>query len=195
MIGILKGVVEEVDPDSITVMAGSVGYRVFCLASMLSIARRGATVTIYAHTHVREDDLALYGFQTKRELSFFKLLLLAPGIGPKSAMGVMAIANVDTLIRAIASGDVGFLTKVSGIGKKTAERLVVELSARIKRDHPELMGAAPTAHGDVISALIALGYTPQQAREAAGDLPESIADPEEGIRTALRALGKERKNG
>ena len=189
MIGSLTGVIEHVDSDSVLLGVQGVGYRVFTLLSVLGRAKEGTTLTVYTHLHVREDDLSLFGFLTLRELAFFQLLLQAPGVGPKTALGVMAIADLGILIRAIAGGDVTLLTKVSGIGRKTAERIVVELKARLEREHPDLAGQGPTAHADVVSALVGLGYSATEARDAVRVLPADLGSVEEGIRMALRAIG------
>jgi len=190
MIASLSGIVEHVGLDSVILQLNGIGYRVFGPPAMLAGAKTGEKVTYHTYLHVREDELSLYGFNDRRELSFFKLLLQAPGIGPKTALNVMAVANVNTLIKAIVSGDVTLLTQVSGIGKKTAERIVVELKNKLEKDHPELTGQSSSVHADVISALTSLGYNPVQAREVARQLPEDIKDVEEGIRSALKLLGR-----
>lgn len=190
MIGSLSGTVERVGRDSLLLAVGGVGYRLFLLSSVLADARPAQALTVYTHLHVREDELSLFGFLTMRELTFFQMLLQVPGVGPRTALGVMAIAEIDTLIRAIASGDVGLLTTVSGIGRKTAERIVVELKTRLEKEHPLLAERGATTHTDVISALVGLGYSLPQAREAVRHLPADIQNPEEGIRAALKALGQ-----
>lgn len=207
MIGSLTGIVEHVGSDSILLHVGigsvsgvgpasrrspeatGVGYRVFVLAPILGSAKTGDTLTIYTHLHVREDDLSLFGFRTMRELAFFQLLLQAPGIGPKTAMSVMAIGDVSVLARAIVASDVSLLTQVSGIGKRIAERIVVELKARLEKDHPTLTGRGTTAHADVVSALVGLGYSMSEARDAVRQLPADLTNAEEGIRAALKAIG------
>jgi Holliday junction DNA helicase RuvA len=189
MIGSLAGRVEHVGMDDLLLSVGGVGYRVFVLPTVLENTAEGHTLTVYTHLHVREDDLSLFGFLTMRELAFFHLLLQAPGVGPKTALGVMAVADVDVLIRAIAGGDVGLLTNVAGIGRKTAERIVVELKSRLEKEHPSLAERGTTAHADVVSALVGLGYSMAQARDAVRLLPPDIQNVEEGIRTALKALG------
>lgn len=193
MIASLTGTIEHVSIDSVVIQVNGIGYRVYTLASVLGAVRVGEQVNFRTYLHVREDDMSLYGFQNPRELTFFKLLLQAPGIGPKTALNVMAIATVDTLIRAVASGDVTLLTKVSGIGKKTAERIVVELKTKLEKEHPELSGKGPSVHSDVISALSSLGYSPIQAREVVRQLPEELKDAEAGIRAALKILGSNKK--
>jgi Holliday junction DNA helicase RuvA len=194
MITSLSGTIEHVSLDSVVLQVNGIGYRVFTLSVVLGTLRVGEKTKLNTYMHVRENEISLYGFVEPRELAFFKLLLQAPGIGPKTALNVMAIATVDTLIRAITGGDVTLLTKVSGIGKKIAERIVVELRTRLEKEHPELTGKGSSVHADVISALSGLGYSPVQAREVARQLPEDIQDTETGIRAALKILGGKGNN-
>ena len=190
MIGALTGTVREVDGEGVLLDVGGVGYLVAVLPSLGRAAQVGVTVTLHTYLHVREDDLALYGFATKEERTFFQMLLGVPGVGPKSAMAILSIAPVEVLVRAIASGEAALLTKVSGIGQKIAERIVVELKSRLEREHPGLLGQGETPHADVVDALVALGYSLSQAREAVRNLPKETPSVEEGIRVALQALGQ-----
>lgn len=194
MISSISGKIEHIAPDSVVLETNGIGYRVFMLASALTALRLNEPLKLQTYLHVREDEMSLYGFMSARELAFFKLLLQAPGVGPKTALGVMAIATVDSLIRAIGSGDATLLTKVAGIGKKTSERIVVELKSRLEKEHPDLMGQGGGVHADVISALVSLGYTPFQARDAVKQLPEDLKSAEEGIRMVLKGLGKKNAN-
>lgn len=190
MIGALTGLVREVDEEGVLLDVGGVGYRLAVLPLFRAEAKVGATATLVTYLHVRENDLALYGFTEKAELTLFRMLLDVPGVGPKSALAILSIAPVEVLVRAISSGETAILTKVSGVGRKTAERIVVELKTRLEREHPRLaeQGAAP--HADVVEALVALGYSLHQAREAVRHLPKETTTVEEGIRVALQALGQ-----
>lgn len=190
MIALLSGTVVSVHPSAVILAAGGIGYHVYTTPSIIADVREGKEMTFHTYLHVREDELSLYGFATERERDFFTLLLSAPGVGPKSALGVLTIASVDTIIRAITSGDPTLLTKVSGIGKKTAERVVVELRERLEKTHPELAGQGNTVHADVVSALTGLGCSPSQAREIVRHLPENMENAEEGIKLALKMLGE-----
>ncbi len=190
MIGSLAGTIQTVLSDGLLLDVGGVGYLISVLPSLVSEAKVGSRMTVVTHLHVRENDLALYGFATKTELAFFRMLIEVPGVGPKSAMSILALAPVELLVRAISGGDAGLLTKVSGIGRKTAERIVVELKTRLEREHPVLAGRGATPHADVMEALVTLGYSPAQAREAVGKLPVGITSVEEGIRAALHLLGQ-----
>lgn len=190
MIGSLAGTVRAIDADGLLLETRGVGYRVAILPSLLAEARVGEQLSVLTHLHVRENELALYGFATTEELAFFRMLLAVPGVGPKSAMSILAIAPVEVLVRAISAGDASLLMKVSGVGRKTAERTVVELKARLEREHPALVARGATPHADVIEALVVLGYTAHEAREAARTLPKEIASVEDGVRTALQTIGQ-----
>lgn len=190
MIGALTGTVREVDGDGVLLDVGGVGYRLAVLPTLLAETKVGKTTTLVTYLHVRENDLALYGFAEKAELTLFHLLLAVPGVGPKSAMAILSIAPVEVLVRAISSGEAALLTKVSGVGRKTAERIVVELKTRLEREHPSLLGQGGTPHADVIEALVALGYSLNQAREAVRNLPKDTQSVEGGVKAALQALGQ-----
>lgn len=188
MIGSLTGTVADVGTDGVLLDVNGVGYHLSVLPSVAESAVIGKTVTLRTHLHVRDDALALYGFLSAEELRFFRLLLTVPGIGPRTAMGVLAVAPPEILTRAVMADDATFLTTVSGIGRKTAERVVTELKARLERE-PAASGEG-TPHGEIIQVLIALGYTRSQAREAIRALPAELQSLEEGVRTALRTLGQ-----
>lgn len=190
MIGSLTGTVRAVEADGLLLDVQGVGYRVAVLPSLLAEAKVGTPLSLVTHLHVRENDLALYGFVNREELAFFRMLIEVPGVGPKSAMSILAIAPVEVLVRAISSGDASLLTKVSGVGRKTSERIVVELKTRLEREYPALAGQGAAPHADVVETLVALGYTLSQAREAARNLPKDVGNVEEGVRVALQALGQ-----
>src|SRR6185295_9316164 len=134
----------------------------------------GQEVSLVTHTYVREDQLTLYGFQTLPELEFFEMLLTVSGVGPKSALGIMSLASIDMIKSAIVSEDPSVFTKVSGIGRKTAERVIVELKEKLKDEK----SAAPVAQeqSDALDALVALGYSQQEARDALKNVPKDTAD-------------------
>lgn len=190
MIRALTGTVQEVESEGVVLDVHGVGYRVAVLPTLLVELAAGKSLSLFTHLHVRENDLALYGFATKEELSFFRMLLDVPGVGPKSAMSVLAIARVEVLVRGVVAGDASLLTKVSGVGRKTAERIVVELKTRLEREHPSLVGEGATPHAEVVETLLALGYTVRQAREAVRNLPKETRSVEEGVRAALGVLGQ-----
>jgi Holliday junction DNA helicase RuvA len=192
MITSLRGRLDSVGADYVIIDVGGVGFRVFMAASVSgSLGRSGEEVKIYTHLHVREDILALYGFTTPDELRLFETLLTVSGIGPKIGMGMLAAMNVEQLTGAIASGNSDLLTSVPGIGKKTASRLVLELKDKISKGWESLPASPAGYDGDVLAALIALGYSTHEAMKAIASLPpDDKATLEEKVKTALGYLGK-----
>jgi holliday junction DNA helicase RuvA len=187
MIGSIKGNIQHKGSNYILVEAQGVGYKVFVTPIHLASMKIGTDISLFTHTYVREDQITLYGFQTIEELEFFELLLTVSGVGPKSALGIMSLSSLEMIKSAIASGDAGVFKKVSGIGTKTAERVIVELREKLKAEGV----SAPVAkeHSDALEALVALGYREQESREALKSIP-SDKSLQEKIKIALKALGK-----
>lgn len=192
MIGYLSGTVKAVRKNYIILATDYVGYKVFVIPQILLSMEVGKKLSLYTYTHVREDILALYGFPTLNELEFFELLLTVSGIGPKMALSIMSLADLSVIKSGILQGDAAVFTKVSGVGRKTAERLIVELKEKIL---PETgiseNSAASRAQADVIDVLEALGYSKAEARSALQQIPANITDSQEKIREALRALARQ----
>jgi len=170
----------------------NIGYQIFINALAYADLNIGQDAEFYLYHNVREDADDLYGFKNFAELEFFKLLLSVSGVGPKSALGILGLASVTDIKESIGAGDPSLLNKVSGIGKKTAERIVLELRGKIDHLAPvDSNGIASTsANSDEIDALMSLGYSLQQAREALRAVDASINDSSERIRTALRGLSR-----
>lgn len=192
MISYLKGTILNKGQGYIILLVGDIGYKVFINQTRCSTLTIGQQLELYIHQHIKEDASDLYGFNNLEELEMFELLLSISGIGPKSASGVLAIADVTEIKEYIAQGDPSLLMKVSGIGKKTAERVVLELRDKIIK--LGVGGSSKTdknimASGDEIDALTALGYTLQQAREALKQVNPEVKDSGERIRQALKKLG------
>ena len=193
MIGKLTGRISSSGTQGeVLVEVGGVGYCVRTPLLALDLLKQGdAEVSLFIHTTVREDALDLYGFPSVEELQFFKQLMSVSGIGPKTALGILNVADVQSLKRAIAGGDSTTLVKVFGIGKKSAERLVVELRDKLMNESMSspstTFGAASSDDAEVIEALMALGYRSDEARrankEAAG------ASVNERLASALKYLG------
>ncbi len=188
MIGSIKGKISHKSGNYVIVEAGSIGYKVFLPQVILLTVKVGQNVEFVTHTYVREDQITLYGFETLAQLEFFELLLTVSGVGPKSGLGIMSLSSLDMIKSAIASGDAAIFKKVSGIGTKTAERVIVELKEKLKDE----VGAAPVAkeHTDVLDALVALGYSQQEARSALKAVPSDVSDIQQKIKIALKALSK-----
>ncbi len=182
MIGYLRGKIINTDLKSVVLDVSGVGYKIYTNTSSLSTSKEAEFWTYLA---VKENALDLYGFLKKEELDFFELLLSVSGIGPKSAMAILSIASLPNLRKAIATGDTGHLTKVSGIGKKNAEKIVLELKDKIK----DLSGEMHSLSGDIdaLEALKSLGYSEQESREALKKVTE-IKDTGEKVKKALKLL-------
>lgn len=195
MIGKLTGRFGGMAGDgTVIIEVSGVGYAVRVPASLLAEMQGGAAdISLHIHTAVREDAIDLYGFASGDDLAFFRQLTSVSGIGPKSALGILNIAEADTLKRSIARGDSSMLTKVFGIGKKSAERIVVELRDALA-DQAAARGEAVGAGegSEVVEALIALGYSATEARraakETAKEAPEG-ASVRERLSAALKYLG------
>ena len=187
MISYIEGKIKLRGAKFLIVMANGIGYKVHALPDTLR--KPGDTTSLWTHLRVKEDALDLYGFESNSELEFFETLIQVSGIGPKSAMGVLSIAPLDTIKKAISSGEVAYLTKVSGIGKKTAERIIVELRDKIGR-LDDSANALFKDEQDVVEALMSLGYSPAESREVVRKLPENIIGVNNRIKEALKMLGK-----
>jgi holliday junction DNA helicase RuvA len=188
MIGSIKGKISHKAANYIILDTGSVGYKVFVTPTLLATFKLGQDLQLVIHTYVREDQISLYGFPTLPELEFFELLLTVSGVGPKSALGIMSLASLEMIKSAIVSEDPTVFTKVSGIGRKTAERVIVELKEKLKDE----AGSTPVAreHSDALDALVSLGYSQQEARDALKNVPKDVTDLQTKIKTALRGLHK-----
>jgi holliday junction DNA helicase RuvA len=166
-----------------------VGYKIFVTDFAMGKMAGSEETELFTHTHVREDALSLYGFLTLEELEMFELLISISGIGPKAAIGILTIAEPKTIRTAIITEDSSILTRVSGVGKKTAERVILELKNKIA-DLPGEDQSAARADSEAIEALASLGYSVAQAREALKAVPESVSDVSDRVREALKGLGK-----
>jgi len=196
----LRGRILEKHPNRVIVDVNGVGYDVFVpLSTFYVLGAAGAEIALRTHTHVREDALALYGFATPLEQELFERLIGVSGIGPKVALAVLSGIEPLELIRAIERGDLARLTAIPGVGKKTAERIVLELKDRLPRPQVAAVAigddaaAAPSAlHDDVLSALVNLGYHRPLAEKAVASAVKSVPDGgfERTLKQALRELAK-----
>lgn len=192
MISYLAGKVRHRGDRSLVLEVGGVGYLVHVPDSLLYAAKEGDELEVFTHLYVRETAMELYGLSSLAELDFFQQLISVSGVGPKSALGVLSVAKLEDIKAAILRGEPSFLTKVSGIGKKTAERLIVELRGKIAKegDYGVSDAALGSGDGDVIDALVGLGYKAADARDVARRIPEDAEGVEDRIREALKILGK-----
>ena len=194
MIASLEGLVSAVFADSLILEVGGVGYRVFAAPSVLTAARVGERFKVFTHHVVREDLQALYGFRTPEELGFFGLLLMVTGVGPKVALGIVGSRPVGDLQLAILSDDLALLTAVPGVGKKLAARVVLELKEKVAAAGVAagaVGGSGPAGESEVMAALLALGYSAGEARQASREaLTDLTVGPglEDRVKAALRTL-------
>jgi holliday junction DNA helicase RuvA len=195
MIGRIAGILIEKNPPQLLVDANGVGYEISVpMSTFFNLPRIGEKVTLLTHMVVREDAQLLYGFATEGERAAFRTLLKVSGVGPKVALAVLSGLSVNDLAAAVALQEAGRLTNIPGIGKKTAERLLLELKDKFKVDPRLAIGgtgeaAKPTANEDVLNALIGLGYSDKEAIIAVKQLPADVT-VSDGIRMALKALSK-----
>jgi Holliday junction DNA helicase RuvA len=190
MIATLRGKLQARSDDSIVLDVGGVGYGVrVSTRTMAELGGVGSEVHLFTHLRVREDELTLYGFMSKDDLRLFEILLTVTGVGPKVALGVLSAAPSDTLRLAIAQGNVDVLTGIPGIGRKTAQRLVLELKGKVDVSGLGEIGELTPADEDVINALVNLGFSAADAARAARSIPSGAETVEERIRVALQNLG------
>lgn len=189
MIGRLRGLVADKGEERVVLDVGGVGYEVSVTPTTLSeLPGIGDEAVLHVHLHVREDQLALFGFGGVDQRDLFRLLLGLSGVGPKVALAVMATLDPDELRRAVAAEDAGALTVVPGIGKRTAQKLMIELRAKL--DVLDFAaGSGGGAGSDVREALAGLGYGSDEIREAMRELPMDMP-VEELLRLSLQELGK-----
>jgi len=196
VIGQLTGTLASVAPERVVVDVGGVGYEVsISLATFYELEKAGAEgrVRLYVHTHVREDQIALFGFWTEREKEIFERLIEVSGIGPRLAQVVLSGMPPEDLASALAAGDLARLTRIPGVGKKTAERMVVELRDKVAALAVEAPAAASGASDDeLVAALVNLGYKPAAAEKAVGETRKAAPDAafHELLRLALRRLSR-----
>ena len=200
MIGRLKGTLAEKQPPHLLVDVNGVGYELEVpMTTLYRLPSLGEPVTLHAHLVVREDAHLLYGFAEKRERELFRELIRLNGVGPKLALALMSGLEVDELVRCVQAGDTSTLVKVPGVGKKTAERLLVELKDRFKAwetvpsiatlvVEPRAGVAVSSAESDAVSALISLGFKPQEASKAVAAVQEDGLSSEDLIRRALKGM-------
>lgn len=190
MISHLRGGILAVTDKYVLIDVSGVGYRVFCTSDLLTELSGKTETALHTYLAVREDALDLYGFSNEDDLGFFELLISVSGIGPKSALGILGIASTDALRRAIATGDTSYLTKVSGIGRKTAEKIVLELRDKLAAHASSEGKHSLRAESDTVLALQALGYSAPEARDALKHVPSEITDTNARIKEALKILGQ-----
>lgn len=195
MIGYLQGTVLRATPDRLLLDVQGVGYEVHIpLSTWYEVEKRGAAarVALFIHTHLREDGIALFGFWTEREKLLFERLIGVGGIGPRLARAILSGMPPDDLLGALASGDLGRLATIPGVGKKTAERMVLELRDKMRELAAEVPDKAAPADQDVVSALVNLGYKSSQAERAVSEVRRERPDAafHDLLRASLNRLSR-----
>ena len=186
MIGRLTGTLSDKNPPQVLVDCNGVGYEVDVpMSTFYNLPGLGDKVTLLTHFVVREDAQILYGFETAGEREAFRQLIKISGVGPRTALSVLSGMSVGDIAQAVTAQDAGRLVKVPGIGKKTAERLLLELKGKFGAD----LGAASDAQADILQALVALGYSDKEAALSLKALPKDVG-VSEGIKLALKALAR-----
>ncbi len=191
MIQTLSGVLASKRDQSVVIEVGGVGFKVMVAKNVMSkLPAIGEVVKLFTYLHVREDILALFGFLNENELALFEQLNTISGIGPKSALGIMGIASVDQIAAAINEGKTELLTRVSGIGKKTAERVVLELKGKVVMLGSGAYVEQMESDADLEEALVSLGYSKQQARAAIAKIDPKTEGLSARLKDALRTIKK-----
>jgi Holliday junction DNA helicase RuvA len=191
VIGALRGTLRRKDTAALIVDVGGVGYKVSVpLSTYYELPAAGADVDLRIHTHVRDVAIELYGFGSAAEQALFEALIGVSGIGPKLAITVLSGMEVEILVRAIANADVARLTTIPGVGKKTAERVALELKEKVVKIMPTEVTGPAGVREDVLSALLNLGYKRPHAEAALAQLGDDVTEFDQLLRQSLRALAK-----
>jgi holliday junction DNA helicase RuvA len=201
MVAHLRGVLDRITQDSLILDVNGIGFRVFTATGTLAEVGIGETVRVFTHTYVREDILALYGFLTEGELRMFEQLLAVSGVGPKAALALISAVSPSAFGLAVLTEDADRLTKAQGIGKKTAQRIILELKDKIKKELSAfgvVSGTVQSTHEDVpegifgeaAGALMMLGYTASEAQKSVSAVMEDGKPLESVIRDALKMRGR-----
>lgn len=188
MIASLSGVVRHINNDSLVVEVGGVGLKIFAPTPLLDRLHSGEAVYLHTHLVVRQDALSLYGFETVESRHFFELLLSVDGIGPKSALAVLSVMTPETIRRAVFQEQADLFTRVPGIGKRTAQKILLYLQDKVKGEGLlETMAVASDVDSEVLAALTALGYSVVEAQAAIQSIPrDAPQEVEDRLRLALQ---------
>jgi Holliday junction DNA helicase RuvA len=191
MIAYLRGQIINKANNYLIVEVSGLGYQVFVGENLFNELKKNTAVELYTYHQVREEASDLYGFKKLSDLELFELLLSVSGVGPKSALGVLSIASADDIKETIIRGDANLLTKVAGIGKKTAERLVLELKNKVLRTTSgDSLETSSLGSSDELDALMSLGYSLSEARSALNELDPALKDSGERVKAALKKMAK-----
>lgn len=201
MIGYIRGIVEEITPERLVLDNNGIGYEIFIPSSVHDAGlREGQEAKIYTYLNVKEDALQLFGFLNRDDLQTYRMLLGVNGIGPKAALGILSAMSADTLRFAVLSDDAAAIAKAPGVGKKTAQKLILELKDKFSleeafeqklanQQQPETAAGSPDASNEAVQALVALGYSGTEALQAVRKVPDAeTMDTEKLLKAALKYL-------
>jgi Holliday junction DNA helicase RuvA len=190
MIATLEGMITEKLGDTVVLECGGVGYGLFTSFEDFGALETGKSVKLYIYEHIRENAHDLFGFRTKDTKALFELLLSVNGVGPKMALAILSVANLGQVRQAIAAGDTKFISQASGVGKRVAERVVVDLKDKVglvsSEDATNFLSISANPNDEALQGLVALGYSVQDAAEALKNVDEKLSS-EERIKQALKA--------
>lgn len=184
MITYIDGIIKAKGANYVILENAGIGYQIFLPVRQAALITEGEKKTFFTHEYLRENSRELYGFATRGELEFFWKLLDISGVGPKMAMNVLALGSLIDLVKNIEKGNVDYVSQVSGVGKKTAQKIIIELKGKL-----DLAAEGEEEH-EVVQALKNLGYTSAQARDAVRKISEDVTDTGDKVREALRYLSK-----
>lgn len=184
MISYLKGKIIHKGDHFAIIETGGIGFQVFLPEAYLLKYKTGETTEIFAHEYLREDSRELYGFGTAEELKFFWKLIEVSGVGPKMAHKIISAYNLEKIKRAVSEGDLAILGTIPGVGKKTAQKIILEMKGKL------VDGEISSANHEIVDALVRLGYSKNEAQEAVGKIGEGTEGAENKIKAALKNLGK-----
>jgi len=191
MIRLLKGIIELQDGPYLLIDVHGVGYHVYAAQDLLSRSKIGDSVKIFTYTHIREDIMDLYGFASLEDLKLFESFLTVSGIGPKTAIGIFAIGSREKIMMALSTGDVQFFSSVPRLGKKNAQKLIIELKNKLgSLVELDLTGSESDSDTEVIEALKGFGFSTKEAYAAIRNIDSEITNVSERVRLALKYLGK-----
>lgn len=185
MIGSLRGRVIEVNPPKVLLEVASIGYLVSMSHTSISALRIDDEVFFYIHDHIREDSHDLFGFSSREELHLFERIISISGVGPKIGLAILSAGSVERVKKAMVDGDLTTLTAVPGVGKKIAQKIILELKGQIV--DTDLVSSSDR---EVVDALISLGYSAPQAKDALKSIPSEVTEVSERVRAALRTVNK-----
>ena len=188
MIAFIKGTVIHKVENFVVISTNNIGYKVFLLKRLHQTCKEEKEISLWIHHTQTDTSISLYGFESNHELFFFELLITVSGIGPKTAINILNHAPAELIQQAVIENNIEHMTKVAGIGKKNAEKIILDLRDKIK-NIKGTEGLHTSIDGDVIDALLTLGYSQQEALDIVQKIPADIEGTEERIRTALKYLG------